>query len=147
MSTGERTDPYPNFRFHVELDGLLVGGFSDVQGLEVELETEEYEEGGVNHHTHTLPTRVTHPNLTLRRGMTDSSELWQWVSESLYGTADRRNGRIVLLDSTGQEVKGWEFLSGYPVRWEGPELSAEDSAVAIESLEIAHEGFRRLDIG
>ena len=146
MTTGERTDPYPNFRFHVEIDSLLVAGFSEVQGLEVEVETEEHEEGGVNHYTHELPKRVTFPNLTLRKGLTGSPVLWSWISESLHGTATRKTGRIVLLDASGLEVRGWEFLEGYPVRWEGPELSADQSDVAIETLEIAHNGLRAFGV-
>lgn len=146
MTTGERVDPFFDFRFKVELDELIVGGFSQVQGLEMELGTEEYEEGGVNQYTHVLPTRVTYPNITLQRGITESEELWEWVTASLYGTAKRKNGRIILLDSTGEEMKGWEFLQGYPVRWEGPEFTADQGDVAIETLEIAHHGLRKHDV-
>lgn len=147
MTTGERVDPYLNVRFHVELDSLIVGGFQSVEGLEVELETEEYEEGGVNHYTHVLPTRLTYSNLTLQRGLTTSDELWDWMSESIHGTAERKNGRIILLDSAGQQKQAWEFIDGYPVRWEGPEFSADGGDVAIEALEIAHHGIRKLDLG
>ncbi len=147
MTTGERIDPYLDFRFHVELDSLLVAGFSDVQGLEMEVETEEYKEGGRNHYTHSLPTRITFPNLTFQKGLTNSHELWTWVAESLHGPAQRRTGRIILLDQSGVEVRGWEFQNGYPVRWEGPDLSAEGSDVAIETLEIAHEGLRAFGVG
>lgn len=147
MTTGERVDPYLNVRFHVELDSLIVGGFQSVEGLEVELETEEYEEGGVNHYTHVLPTRLTYSNLTLQRGLTTSDELWDWMSESIHGTAERKNGRIILLDSAGQQKQAWEFIDGYPVRWAGPEFSADGGDVAIEALEIAHHGIRKLDLG
>lgn len=147
MTTGERVDPYPGFRFHVEIDALLVAGFHAVEGLEVELETEEYEEGGVNHHVHVLPKRLTYSNLTLTRGVTDSDELWDWLAQSIHGPSERKNGRIVLLDSTGVEAAAWEFLEGYPVRWEGPEFSAAESEVAVEALEIAHHGIRKLDVG
>lgn len=147
MTTGERVDPYLNVRFHVELDSLIVGGFQSVEGLEVELETEEYEEGGVNHYTHVLPTRLTYSNLALQRGLTTSDELWDWMSESIHGTAERKNGRIILLDSTGQQEQAWEFIDGYPVRWEGPKFSADGGDVAIEALEIAHHGIRKLDLG
>ena len=147
MTTGERVDPYLGFRFLVEIDALLVAGFHAVEGLEMELETEEYEEGGVNHHTHVLPRRLTYPNLTLQRGLTDSDELWNWIAASIHGTSDRKNGRIVLLDSTGTEAAAWEFRDGYPVRWEGPEFAADDGGVAVETLEIAHHGIRKLDVG
>ena len=147
MTTGERENPYLDFRFTVELDGLIVGGFSEVEGLEIEVETEEYEEGGVNHFTHTLPTRVSYPNLVLRRGVTDSEAFWSWMTESVHGPAERKTGRIILLDSTGREVKGWEFLEAYPVRWGGPEFAADQGNVAIETLEIAHNGLRTHDTG
>jgi len=141
MTTGERTNPYLGFRFQVELSGLVVGGFSEVGGLGVELGTESYEEGGTNGFTHVLPTRVTHPNVVLERGVTDSTELFEWVAEARRGPPDRKTGLILLLDSTGVPVRGWQFLDGYPVRWDGPDLGADRGAVAVERLEIAHHGF------
>ena len=142
MTTGVRRDPYLDFRFLVELGELIVGGFSEVQGLEAELETEEYEEGGVNNFAHVLPGRWTYPNLTLERGMTRSTELWDWMNEARHGAPERRSGRIVILNSRGLPVRGWEFIHGYPVRWEGPALNAEQGDVAIETLEIAHQGLQ-----
>ena len=146
MTTGERSDPYLDFRFHVELSGLIVGGFSEVDGLEVELETEEYQEGGVNRYSHTLPVRHSYSNLTLRRGLTDSSELWDWMRRTMFGAPELRSGRIILLNNYGEEVRGWGFRDGYPVRWEGPDLSADQGSVAMESLEIAHHGLEQLSI-
>lgn len=146
MTTGDRTDPYPSFRYHVEIDGLLAGGFSAVRGLEVELETEEYEEGGVHRYAHVLPTRFTYPNLVLERGVTESRALWEWMSRAKYGIPERKSGRIVVLDTTGQEARGWAFRDGYPVRWEGPELDADRAEVAIETLEIAHHGLEAYTI-
>ncbi len=140
MTTGERTDPYLGFRFHVELEGLIVGGFSEVTGLGIELETETYEEGGTNGFTHVLPTRTTHPNVTFERGVTDSNELFEWMNGARRGPPDRRTGMIFLLDSTGVPVRGWQFRDGYPVRWNGPELGADRGAVAVERLEIVHHG-------
>lgn len=146
MATRTRTDPYVGFRFRVELESLIVGGFSEVSGLGVELETEPYEEGGVNHFTHTLPTRLNHSNVTLQHGVTDSEELWEWMDAARYGTINRKWGRIILLDATGADARGWEFREGFPVRWEGPEFSADQGAVAIETLEIAHQGLDRYDV-
>lgn len=146
MTTGKRTDPYLGFRFRVELDSLDVAGFSEVEGLEIELETETYEEGGVNRYTHTLPKRFSYPNLTLRHGLSDSEELWKWMTDAVHGSIERKSGRIILLDRTGQEVRGWEFREGYPVRWDGPELAADQGAVAIEALEIAHNGLGKHEI-
>lgn len=140
-----RTDPYLDFRFHVEIDAVIVGGFTEVTGLEVELETEEYEEGGVNTHTHTLPKRAGYPNLTLRRGLTDATTLWEWLEATVAGRIERKNVRILLLDPAGAETWGWECHDAYPVRWAGPELQADQATVAIESLELAHTGLTTME--
>lgn len=146
MATGDRTDPYVDFRFRVELEGLIVGGFSEVGGLEVEIETEPYEEGGTNGYAHKLPTRVNHSNVSLERGITDSEELWDWMHAGMQGPPDRKTGQIIVMDSMGAPVRGWEFVDGYPVRWEGPELSADGGMVAIERLEIAHHGLDQFTV-
>lgn len=147
MSSERRADPYAGFRFLVEIDSLVAAGFSEVSGLELEMSTEEYEEGGVNRFTHKFPGRVSHPNLVLRRGLTDSLELWDWIQGTVgdveNGTIERRNVRVIVLDSTGEESRRWEFLRAYPVKWTGPEFSAGDGSVAIEALELVHEGLGR----
>ena len=145
MSTGERTDPYLDFRFQVEIDGLIVAGFSSVSGLEITLETEEYDEGGVNTFTHTLPTRFEYPNLELERGLTDSPDFIEWIESIRTAGFERRNGRVVLLDATGAETWGWEFHDAYPVAWVGPDLSGDQSAVAIERLELSHRGLSKME--
>lgn len=140
-----RTDPYGSYRFVVEIDSLIVGGFSEVTGLERELETEEYNEGGVNRYTHSFPDRMTYPNLTLKRGMTDSDVFWNWLQGVEYGVVERKDGRVLLLDSTGTEVWGWAFRQAYPVKWTGPELRADESAVAIETVELTHKGVSTIE--
>lgn len=140
MSNSSRTDPYLDARFLVEIDSLVVAGFSEVSGLEVELETEEYEEGGINTHTHSLPKRFGYPNLVFERGMTDSRTLWQWVEDALNGRIERKSGRVFLQDSLGESTWGWEFHEAYPVRWSGPELRADQASVAVETLELTHNG-------
>lgn len=145
MSTTNKRDPYLGFRFRVEVDSLVVAGFSEVTGLELGMQPEEYEEGGVNTHTHRLPTRYTQPNVVLRRGLTDSRELWDWIENAVNGRIERRNGRVILLDSTGELSWGWSFRDAYPVRWAGPELRADQGAVAIETLELAHEGVTKMN--
>ena len=146
MATGERTDPYLAARYQVQLDELIVAGFNSVEGLEVELETESFEEGGENAFTHTLPTRISHGNVTLVRGIGESDELWTWMEAGMNGPPVRKTGQIILLDARGEPVRGWEFRNGFPVRWEGPEFSAEESDIAIEQLEIAHQGLEQYEI-
>lgn len=144
MSASGRTDPYLDFRFVVEIESLIAGGFSEVTGLERELQTEEYDEGGVNTHTHSLRSGVTHPNLVLRRGLTDSATLWEWLERSAEGPVDRKTVVLFLLDSRGEPSVGWAFSDAYPVKWSGPEFRAESGSVAIESLELTHTGLSRL---
>lgn len=144
MSAG-RTDPYLDYRFQVEIDSLVVGGFSEVSGLRREVETEQYKEGGVNHYVHELPTRVTHSNVTLRSGLTDATELYEWSEGGVFGTSARRVVRVIVQDATGDEVWGWSLRGAYPVAWEGPELRGNGGNVAIETLELAHNGISRID--
>ncbi|MDY6818778.1 MAG: phage tail protein [Halobacteriales archaeon] len=140
-----RADPYLDYRFQVEIDALIVGGFSEVSGIRRELQTEEYQEGGVNHYTHTLPTRFSHPNVTLRRGLTDATELWEWTQAAVHGSITRRGVRVIVQDAGGEEVWGWEFRGAFPVAWEGPDLQGTGGTVAIETLELAHNGISRID--
>ncbi|WIV66064.1 phage tail protein [Natrialbaceae archaeon AArc-T1-2] len=141
----ERKDPYLDYRFTVEVDSLVFAGFTEVTGIEREVETEEVEEGGVNGFTHHLPTGYTNSNLTLSRGLTDATELWDWLQLSGDEPVDRRNCRILLQDTMGAETWGWEVHDAYPVRWEGPDLEADGGAVAMETLELNHRGITRID--
>ncbi|MEW6173981.1 MAG: phage tail protein [Bacillota bacterium] len=143
MTTGIRKDPYASFRFLVEITGLIVGGFSEVSGLEVETETEEYREGGVNDYVHKLPKITRHPNLVLKRGLTDADALWSWHQQAVGGNVSRKSGCVVLLDDTGSEKWRWTFQDAYPVRWSGPEFKGDAATVAVEVLELAHRGIRK----
>ena len=145
MSTSRKTDPYLGFRFRVEIDSLRVAGFSAVSGLEMEMESEDYREGGVNTYTHKLPTRLEHSNLVLERGTTDYQGFWLWIRDVANGQVTRKNVKIILYDSTGEESWGWECREAYPVRWAGPELRADEGTVAIETLELAHKGISKME--
>ena len=82
-------------------------------------------------------------NLTLRWGTTDDAELWQWRQKAADGLVERKNGSIVLLDEAGEEKIRWNFVAAWPTKWTGPSFNATGSEVAIETLEIAHEGLTR----
>ena len=140
---GRRDDPYLSFRFLVEVQGLLVGGFSEVSGLQAETETEEIQEGGVNDHVHKLPKLTRHQNVILKRGMTDSETLWRWHNDVVNGKIERKNVFIILMDSVGNEVWQWYFERAYPVKWTGPDLRADSSTVAVETLELVHDGIKK----
>jgi len=131
-----------SFRFTVEIDGLIVGGFSEVSGLEVETEYEEYREGGVNNFVHRLPKQTKYQPILLKRGITTSSTLWDWYNGVVNGQVSRRNGTIVMSDAGGQEICRWNFFRAYPVKWTGPNLNALSSETAVEALEFVHNGFQ-----
>jgi phage tail-like protein len=143
MTVGQRKDPYLSYRYVVEIDNLIVGGFSEVSGLQTETETEEYREGGVNEYVHKLPKVTKHPNITLKRGITDSDALWSWHQDVINGKIERKKGRIVLLDSEGNEKWHWTFEKAYPVKWTGPDFKADSNAVAFETLELVHTGIKK----
>lgn len=143
MTNGEPKYPYLNFMFHVEIQGMIVAGFSEASGLQVETETEDYREGGVNDYVHKLPKISKQSNISLKRGITDSDVLWQWHQDVVNGIIERKDGRIILFDFQGNEKWRWEFKEAFPVKWSGPDFRANGSAVAVESLELVHHGITR----
>jgi phage tail-like protein len=138
-----RADPYGAFRFRVEILGLQVGGFSEISGIEREVQIEDYREGGLNDFTHKLATVTKYHNLTLRRGLADATELWQWHQDVVNGKIERRQINVVLLDVAGKDTWRWVFEKAYPVKWSGASLNATSSVVFVESMEFAHNGITR----
>lgn len=143
MATGDRRDPYGSFRFHLEIDSVIVAGFSEVSGLTVETEVEERSEGGVNDHVHTFAKGTKSPRLGLKHGLTDSDALWRWHQEVAAGRIQRRDGRILLFDSAGAERWRWTFEGAYPVKWTGPDLRGDSNTVAFETVELVHRGIQK----
>jgi phage tail-like protein len=144
MATGDRHDPVLAFCFAVEISGLLVAGFSEVSGLQAEIEVQEYREGGVNSYIHKRAGPVKYPaNLILKKGITDSTELWSWYLDVMNGDIQRKPVDVVLMNSAGEEWRRWKLKNAYPVKWTGPDMRAAASEVAVETLELAHEGLLR----
>jgi phage tail-like protein len=145
---GLRRDPYRACHFAVEIEGLLVAGFTGVEGLEATIQTEDYFEGGRNDAPHKLIGTTTWHNLTLSRGFTDSEELWRWFEATLVGRIQRKRGAVVLLDPDRRVARTWLFRDAIPVRWVGPHFDASrDNEVAIERLELAHSGLSLAGFG
>ena len=140
-----RTDPYGNYNFLVEIDGVVRAAFHEVSGLDSSIDVIEHREGGENLTTRKYPGQVKFSNLTLKWGLADDRELYDWHQQ--WATSDpaarRKNGSVVLLDRQGQEKLRWNFFNGWPSKWTGASFSAEASDIAIETLEIAHEGLAR----
>ncbi len=138
---GARGDPFLAFNFLVEIGDEVVGGFSEVGGLQMEIEVFDYREGGVNGFVHRIAGPARYPgNLVLKRGLTNGDVLWAWHEDVMSGVVERKNVSIVLLNAKHEELWRWNFVGAYPVRWVGPDLSADASRVAIETLELAHNG-------
>jgi phage tail-like protein len=132
------------FRFSVEIDGLTVGGFSEVSGLNIEIETEQIREGGLNNFVHNLPKKVKYNNLVLKRGMTVGDDLLKWFTQCKDGNITRKNGAVTLMDREGKVAKIWVFVSAYPVKLLAPNLNSKsDSDVAIETIELVHSGISK----
>ena len=140
---GQRVDPYGSFNFLVEVDAITQAAFSEVSGLDSTIDVIEHREGGDNTTPRKLPGLTKHANIVLRWGVTDSDELYRWHRDAVRGQVQRKNGSIVLIDRQGQEQVRWNFVQAWPSKWTGPTLSAEATDVAIEALELAHEGVER----
>lgn len=118
----------------------LLGGFSECSGLDMSLEVEEYKEGGRNGAVLKFPTRVTWAPIVLKHGMGAGSSLWDWHYDFAIGKGKRKDGIITLLNDLHMPSHIWHFRRGLPTKYTGPSLAAGQNTVAIEGIEIAHEG-------
>lgn len=144
MALGQRVDPYRNYNFLVEIDGITQAGFTDVSGLGSSIEVVEYREGGFEMTAHKLPGMTKYNNIVLKWGLTDSDELYKWHANASKGKIERKNGSIIVLDLQGQEKARWNFYNAWPSKWDGPTLSAKGNEIAIDSLELTHERVERV---
>jgi phage tail-like protein len=146
MADGKRNDPYGQFNFQIEISGIVVGGFSEVSGLTTDSNMIEYRDGNEKFGTvRKLPGLIKYSNIVLKRGWTRDRSLWEWRKKVLDGKTSRTHGSIVLLDESRTVALRWNFREGWPSKWEGPGLNGKTSEVAIEMLEIAHEGLELAD--
>jgi phage tail-like protein len=140
---GERKDPYRNFRFRVEVDGIQQAGFSEVTGYDASIEVIEYREGNENTTPRKLPGLTKYGNITLKTGVTASMDLYNWIKDCTEGKITRKNVTIVAQDEAGQDVATWKVSEAWPTKYTAPNFNALGKEVAIETLEIAHEGMKR----
>jgi phage tail-like protein len=136
-----RIDPFPACNFIVEIDGVTKAGFMEVTGLEVEIAAIDYREGADKPLTvRKLPGLVKYNNIVLKRGLTLDHSLWDWIKSVVNGNVQRTTVSITLLDDQRQPAVRWVVREAWPSKWEGPNLNAQGNTVAIETLEITHEG-------
>ena len=137
---GARRDPFKNYSFLVEIDGIASSAFKSVSGLAAEAEIIEYREGSDPlSSSRKLPGRVRYPNVRLSRGLTTSRDLWDWWETVVDGPVQRRNVAITLLDDSRTPVLRWLLREAWVAKFEAPEFDASKNEVAIETIELAHE--------
>ena len=115
MMAFNKSNPFPVFNFQVEVEGLIVGSFSEVSGLGAEIDIEEYREGGVNEFVHKLLKNTKYGNLICRKGVTKSTVLYDWYKRIVIGNIERRMVTIILLDSQKIPIKNWSYINCIPI--------------------------------
>lgn len=143
--TAERTDPYRNFRFRVEIDGLQQAGFSEVSGFDASFDVIQYREGNEVITTRKLSGLARYGNISLKWGATDSLELYEWLQDCMNGTIERKTVTIIAIDEEGADAAKWQVIEAWPVKYTAPNFNGQGSEVAVELLELAHEGMTRTE--
>jgi phage tail-like protein len=141
-----REDPYGGFNFEVIIKGIsddgtaVRGSFAEASGLEVEVSPIEYRTGSEDITVRKMPGLKKFANIVLKRGVIGDLAFWNWIVEGMNGLVHRTEGSVVLLDENRREVMRWNFRRGWPYKWTGPGLNAKNNEIAMETLEICHEG-------
>jgi phage tail-like protein len=144
MATAEVKDPYVNFNFLVEIDGIARGAFQEASGFDSTIDVIEHREGGQNTTTYKVPGLTKHSNITLKWGLTDDKSLDDWHQQVVNGDIVRKNGSIVVLNRKAEEIARWDFARAWPTKYTLPSFNAEGNDIAIQTLELAHEGLKRV---
>src|SRR5262249_32197341 len=142
--TSQSRDPYRAYNFKLEIQGVSQGHFTECTGLGIRITDIKYREGGTSQVVLRLPGQVDYGDVTLRYGLTSSTELWTWFKTALTGKVERRNVSIVMLDSDGvTEVLRWNLVNAWPAQWRGAPLDALSQEAAIETLTLVFETLDR----
>ncbi|MCW5851055.1 MAG: phage tail protein [Anaerolineae bacterium] len=138
-----KSRPTGSLRFKVEFSGDVQAQlhFTEAAGMDFEMEAFEYKEGGNYTHIHRFPGRFKQGNLTLKRGITeDGSPLWQWFTGMINGEYKAANVTVSLMDVSGEVMRSWTFKDAFPIKWSASPMTAEQNAIAVETLTLAHQG-------
>lgn len=141
--------PPVGFHFMVEFPEISSNSsdnrFQSVSGLQVDIDTEEIAEGGENRFKHKVPVRSRYPNLVLKRGMLIDSEVIKWVRDAVENFEFKPTSLVVkLLNEKHEPLVSWNIVHAYPVKWNLADLNAEESKLAIETLELTYNYFKRI---
>jgi phage tail-like protein len=145
MALVSRPDPYANYNFQVTLtfsgnNPNVQGAFTEVSGLDAEVTPIEYRNGNEDITVRKMPGLKKYTNIVLKRGVFGDASVWNWILAGLNGNINRASGSIDLLDEQKNTVMQWKFTRAWPCKYTGPGLNAKNNEIAIESLEICHEG-------
>lgn len=146
MALVPRDDPYGSYNFEVTITGIspdgraVKGAFMEVAGLEAELAAIDYRNGSEDIRMRKLPGLKKFNHITLKRGIIADLAFWNWILGAMQGNVSRQEGAIVLLNELRQEVMRWTITRAWPGKWTGPGLNAKNNEIAIETVEIHHEG-------
>ena len=147
MATGDPPkDVFRGFRFKVDIGGITRAGFRECSGLDASNDSVDYREGDEEPTVHKLVGLRKFSNITLKRGITDDTELWKWRQKVMKGNIKdaRQSIHIKVLDDEGNEAAEWTLVRAWPTKWTGPTLNATANEVAIDTIEITHEGLDRV---
>jgi len=141
-----RDDPYPVYNFELVVTGIsddgkaVKGSFMEISGLGVESPPIEYRNGSEDITVRKMPGLIKYTNITCKWGITGDLALWNWIVEGMNGLVHRTEGSVIMLNENRQEVMRWNFKRAWPCKWTGPGLNAKNNEIAMETLEICHEG-------
>lgn len=146
MPTGKRNDPYRNFRFRVVIDGIQTAAFAEATIPDISTEAVEYREGTDTPHSRKLSGLTKFGNITLKRGLTDSMDLYNWRKAVVEKGAlnNRKSLSIILIDEEGKDKAQWDVIEAWPIKYDVSALNAKGNDVSIESMEFVHEGVSRI---
>lgn len=136
--------PHGRFRYKVEIEGLSAGGFSEVTGFDASIEVIKYREGDMVQTPMKVPGLKEYSNIILKQGLVDSKVLYDWMIAGVNGAVQRKTVTITLLDAEEKAAASWQVINAWPVKYTAPEFNAQSSEIAIETLEVAHEGMTRV---
>ena len=138
--------PYRNFRFRLEIDGLDAGSFSEVSGFDATMDVVEYRAGGDPAITPTkLPGLIKYGNITLKWGSSETMVLYDWLIDITEGTIEKKTVTLTALDEEGSPAASWRCINAWPVKYTAPDFNGTSSEIAVETIELAHEGLTRTD--
>ncbi len=137
--------PHAKFRFKIEIDGLEAGGFSEVTGFDASIDVVEYREGDMTAETPLkVPGLKKYGNITLKQGLADSRVMYDWLASGLTGAVERKTVTLTLLNETQAPAASWQIINAWPTKYTAPDFNATSSEIAIETVELAHEGMTRV---